>query len=145
MSGGRDAVRKEENNGLRPRRGTRVSRREEDKTIEEFCVLADQAVANSAFFDEPGGGDQGFERQGEWLKFPSEMSTDVEENNVVWARITDSGSSDRVLVIFTIGMQAPGSPDCQLFSKRGITVVEIAMPYHFERSRPGSPARRLYA
>ena len=25
------------------------------------------------------------------------------------------------------------------FSKRGITVVEIAMPYHFQRSRPGSP------
>jgi pimeloyl-ACP methyl ester carboxylesterase len=24
------------------------------------------------------------------------------------------------------------------FSLRGITVVEIAMPYHFERSRPGS-------
>jgi len=23
-------------------------------------------------------------------------------------------------------------------SRRGITVIEIAMPYHFERSRPGS-------
>ncbi len=30
------------------------------------------------------------------------------------------------------------SGGAKFFSKRGITVVEIAMPYHFERSRPGS-------
>lgn len=110
------------------------------KTIEEFCALADQAVANSTFFDEPGGGDQGFERQGEWLKFPSDILTDVEENNVVWARITDSGSPDRVLVIFHHwNASSRNRRIASFFSKRGITVVEIAMPYHFERSRPGSP------
>jgi len=109
------------------------------KTIEEFCVLADQAVANSAFFDEPVGNDQGFERQGEWLKFPSEISTDVEENNVVWAKITDSGSFDRALVIFHHwNASSRNRQIASFFSKRGITIVEIAMPYHFERSRPGS-------
>lgn len=109
------------------------------KTIEEFCVLADQAVANSAFFDEPGGNDQGFERQGEWLKFPSDISTDVEENNVVWAKITDSGSFDQALVIFHHwNASSRNRQIASFFSKRGITVVEIAMPYHFERSRPGS-------
>lgn len=110
------------------------------KTIEEFCALADQAVANLTFFDEPGGGDQGFERQGEWVKFPSDILTDVEENNVVWARITDSGSPDRVLVIFHHwNASSRNRRIACFFSKRGITVVEIAMPYHFERSRPGSP------
>lgn len=109
------------------------------KTIEKFCVLADQAVANSAFFDEPGGGDQSFERQGEWLRFPSELPTDVEENNIVWARITDSESSARVLVIFHHwNASSRNRQIASFFSKRGITVVEIAMPYHFERSRPGS-------
>jgi dienelactone hydrolase len=108
-------------------------------SIEEFYGLADQAVADPTFFDEPGGNDQGFERQGEWLKFPSDISTDVEENNVVWAKIADCGSFDRVLVIFHHWNAISRNRQiASFFSKRGITVVEIAMPYHFERSRPGS-------
>lgn len=109
------------------------------ESIEEFCVLADQAVANSAFFDEPDGDDRGFEKQGEWLKFPSDISTDVEENNVAWAKITDSESFDRALVIFHHWNASSWNRQiASFFSKRGITVVEIAMPYHFERRRPGS-------
>ncbi|MQB34231.1 RcgR family putative quorum lactone hydrolase [Rhizobium rhizogenes] len=108
-------------------------------SLEEFCVLADQAVADPAFFDEPSGSDQGFQRQDGWLKFPSGMSTDVEENNVVWAKITESGSFDQVMVIFHHwNASARNRQIANFFSKRGITVVEIAMPYHFERSRPGA-------
>ncbi|XOK15607.1 alpha/beta hydrolase family protein (plasmid) [Agrobacterium tumefaciens] len=107
--------------------------------LAEFCVLADQAVADPAFFDGPGGSDRGFERQGEWLKFPSEISTDVEDNNVVWAKITDNGPSDRALVIFHHwNASSRNRQIASFFSKRGLAVVEIAMPYHFERSRPGS-------
>ncbi|RWC93354.1 MAG: dienelactone hydrolase-related enzyme, partial [Mesorhizobium sp.] len=51
-------------------------------SIEEFCAPADQAVADPAFFDEPSVSDQGFERKDEWLKFPSDISTDIVENNV---------------------------------------------------------------
>ncbi|MBL8577263.1 MAG: dienelactone hydrolase-related enzyme [Mesorhizobium sp.] len=109
------------------------------ETIVEFCALADQAVAKSAFFDEPDGNNGGFERQGEWLKFPSDISTDVEENNVVWAKITDSGSFDQALVIFHHWNASSRNRQISgFFSKCGITVVEIAMPYHFERGRPGS-------
>lgn len=108
-------------------------------SVEEFCLLAGQVVADSTFFDDPGATDQGFERQGEWLKFPSDISTDVEENNVVWARITDSGSLDQALVIFHHwNARARNRMIANFFSRRGITVVEIAMPYHFERSRPRS-------
>lgn len=111
-------------------------------SIEEFCVLADQAVANPGFFDEPIGSDQGFERQDRWLKFPSGMSTDIEENNLVWARIAESGSFDQAMVIFHHwNASSRNRQIASFFSQRGITVVEIAMPYHFERSRPGS----LYA
>lgn len=108
--------------------------------IEEFCVLADDATADPTFFDNPGrGADQDFERQGNWLKFPSDISTDVEENNFVWARITDSGSLDQALVVFHHwNARARNRMIANFFSRRGITVVEIAMPYHFERSRPGS-------
>ena len=110
------------------------------KTIEEFCVLADQALANLAFFDEPAGNDQDFGRQGEWLNFSSDISTDVKENNVVCAKITDSGSFDRALVIFHHwNAKSWNRRIASYFVRSGITVVEIAMPYHFERSRPGSP------
>jgi dienelactone hydrolase len=108
-------------------------------SLEEFYVLADQAVADPAFFGEPRGSDDGFQRQDAWLKFPSGMSTDVEENNIVWAKITESGSFDQVMVIFHHwNASARNQQIANFFSKRGITVVEIAMPYHFERRRPGA-------
>ncbi|RVI63709.1 alpha/beta fold hydrolase [Sinorhizobium meliloti] len=112
------------------------------ETIDEFCVLADQALSDSGFYDEPSGSSQGFERDDGWLRFPSDISTDVEENNVVWAKITESGSHDQALVIFHHwNASARNRQIAKFFSQRGITVVEIAMPYHLERSRPGS----LYA
>ena len=108
-------------------------------SIEEFCALADQAVADPAFFVEPSANDQGFERLDGWLKFPSDISTDIEQNNVVSAKITESGSFDQAMVIFHHwNASARNRQIANFFSQRGITVVEIAMPYHFERSRPGS-------
>jgi dienelactone hydrolase len=108
-------------------------------SIEEFCALADQAVADPAFFDEPSVSDQGFERLDGWLKFPSDISTDIEQNNVVSAKITESGSFDQAMVIFQHwNASSRNRQIANFFSQRGITVVEIAMPYHFERSRPGS-------
>lgn len=108
-------------------------------SIEEFCVLADQAVADPTFFDAPSVSGQGFERLDGWLKFPSDIATDIEENNVVWAKITESGSFDQAMVIFHHwNASSRNRQIASFFSKRGITVVEIAMPYHFERSRPGS-------
>jgi dienelactone hydrolase len=108
-------------------------------SIEEFCALADQAVADPAFFDEPSESGQGFERKDGRLKFPSDISTDIAENNVVWTKITDGGSFDQAMVIFHHwNASARNRQIANFFSQRGITVVEIALPYHFERSRPGS-------
>lgn len=108
-------------------------------SIEEFCVLADEAVADQAFFDEPNGVDYGFQRQDGWLKFPSEISTDIDENNVVWAKITQAGSTDQVMVVFHHwNARTRNRHMARYFSKRGVTVVEMAMPYHLERIRPGS-------
>ncbi len=108
-------------------------------SIEEFCVLADSALADPAFFDEPGGSGQGFETEEGWLRFPSGISTDIEANNLVWAKITESGSLDRAMVVFHHwNASAWNRQIANFFSLLGVTVVEIAMPYHFERSRPGS-------
>ncbi|RUV91432.1 dienelactone hydrolase-related enzyme, partial [Mesorhizobium sp. M1A.F.Ca.IN.020.04.1.1] len=74
-----------------------------------------------------------------WLKFPSDISTDIEANNLVWAKITESGSFDQAMVIFHHwNARARNRQIANFFSLLGVTVVEIAMPYHFERSRPGS-------
>ena len=37
-------------------------------SIEEFCVLADSALADPDFFEEPSGSGQGFEREEGWLR-----------------------------------------------------------------------------
>lgn len=108
-------------------------------SIEEFCALADQLVADPTFFDEPTENNQGFERNDGWLRFPSDLFTEIEENNVVWAKITESGSFDKAMVIFHHwNANARNRHIANFLSQRGITVVEIAMPYHFERSRSGS-------
>lgn len=107
--------------------------------IEEFCALADQALVDPDFFNEPTERNQDFERKDGWLRFPSDISTDVEQNNIVLAGITESGSFDHALVIFHHwNATAWNRRVADFFSRRGITVVEMALPYHFERSRPGS-------
>ena len=113
-----------------------------DAAIEEFGALADQAVVDPAFFNRPTDSDSGFRRHGEWLEFPSDVLTDIPENNLVWAKVTEGGASKRVLVIFHHwNARSWNNQIASFFARRGITVVELAMPYHFQRSRPGS----LYA
>ncbi|WP_208245072.1 dienelactone hydrolase-related enzyme (plasmid) [Rhizobium sp. T1470] len=108
-------------------------------SFREFCARADRASTDPTFFEEPHGGDHEFEADENWVKFPSAISTEVTENNIVWAKITRSGPFDRALVIFHHWNARARNPQiASFFSKRGITVFEIAMPYHFERSRPGS-------
>lgn len=107
--------------------------------LAEFCDLADQAVADPSFYSEPNSINIDFERESSWVRFPSDMPTEIKENNVVWAKLTDGGSIDRALVVFHHwNANSRYSPLADFLSKRGITVVEITLPYHFERSRPGS-------
>ncbi|MBY5412841.1 dienelactone hydrolase-related enzyme [Rhizobium leguminosarum] len=108
-------------------------------SLEEFCGLAERAAVDPAFFAEPRGSDQGFQRHDGWLQFPSSISTDVEENNVVWAKVTESGTFDQAMVVFHHwNANARNRQIAKYLSRSGITVVEMAMPYHFQRRRPGS-------
>ena len=107
--------------------------------IREFYARADQACADPTFFEEREGADQEVDVSDDWIRFPSGTVTDVAENNTVWAKITKSGSLDKALVIFHHwNARSRNAQIAGYLSRRGITVVEIAMPYHFERSRPGS-------
>lgn len=105
----------------------------------EFCALADLAIEDPGFFDEPSGHSDGFVRENGWVTFPSHIETETPENNTVFASVSESGAKDRVLVVFHHWNASKRQHQiANFFSKRGVTVVEIAMPYHFERLRPGS-------
>ncbi|CDZ67937.1 Protein YdjC [Neorhizobium galegae bv. orientalis] len=107
--------------------------------LREFCARADRALSDPGFFAEPTGCDQSFEVRDHWVKFPSDIQTDVPENNIVWAKITGDSSFDKALVVFHHWNARSRNPQiASFFSKCGITVFEIAMPYHFERGRVGS-------
>jgi dienelactone hydrolase len=111
-------------------------------TVDEFCAHAEKAAADPSFFDPPDSMEQASELRDGWLKFPSDVASDVAENNIVWARITESGKRDQAVVIFHHWNATSRNRQIAAFlSWQGITVIEIAMPYHLERKRPGS----LYA
>lgn len=111
----------------------------EDISIDGFCDLAELAAADSAFFDEATGSDLNFEWQNGWIAFPSGILTDTVENNLVRAKVTESRSTHQALIVFHHwNAGARYGQIAKFFTRRGITVVEIALPYHFERSRPAS-------
>ena len=108
-------------------------------SVTELGALADRALADRTFFSEPDGASLDFEWDDGWIRFPSSLPTDIEENNTVWARVEECGSPDHALVVFHHWNATSRYPQlARFFARRGITVVEIAMPYHMERSRPSS-------
>lgn len=108
-------------------------------SLAEFCTLAEEATEDSTFFERPAASALDVQRAEGRLKFPSHIQTDVSENNMVWARVTESGGLDQALIVFHHwNAQRHQRHLANYFSRRGIAVIEIAMPYHFERRRPGS-------
>ena len=109
------------------------------RSIREFCALAAMTAEDPTFFDEPDTQNLGFKWKDGWIEFPSSVSTDTEENNVVSAKVTKTRINEHALLIFH--HWNAGARYRQLskyLARQGITVVEIAMPYHFERRRHGS-------
>jgi len=109
------------------------------KTIDELSDLSDLASKDPAFFDLPHEVDPGFDRAGEWLTFPSSLQTETEANNTVWSKITEGRERDQALIVFHHWNATKRNRQlASFFAKQGITVFEIAMPYHFERRRHGT-------
>lgn len=110
----------------------------DSETIDGFCAAAEKAVLDPMFFAEPAGAKCDFSRDGIWLDFPSEIATDIAENNTVRSKITEGGGDHALLVFHHWNATKRQSKLAKFFSRRGITVVEMAMPYHLERSRPSA-------
>lgn len=75
-----------------------------------------------------------FKYHDKWLTFSSDTVTELERNNTVWSKVTESGSREKALVLFHHwGASERFAILANFFAKRGITVVEMALPYHLER------------
>jgi dienelactone hydrolase len=107
--------------------------------LSAFCEVAERVtLASDAFFGLPDSfpeenWDEGF------LRFPSNISTGTVENDMVHAKVTRAKSFDHAVVVFHHWNASSRNVQlARFFAMRGISVFEMAMPYHLERSRPGS-------
>lgn len=74
-----------------------------------------------------------------WIRFPSSITTGISENDMVHAKVTSAGSFDHAVIVFHHwNASSRNAPLAWFFARQGLNVVEIAMPYHLERRRPGS-------
>jgi hypothetical protein len=85
----------------------------------------------------------GFERQGEYLRFPSALTTPYAENNIASVRIFEprdrpAGRPRRaVLVLPQWNADAGGHVGlCRLLARFGLTALRVTLPYHDERRPP---------
>lgn len=108
-------------------------------TIEGFVHHANLAANDPAYFDPNVDAQSHVSRKGNWITFQSTVVTGTVENNTVTSRITGSAGSREALILFH-HWNAGSRYDqiAKYFSRRGVTVIEMALPYHHERARPGS-------
>lgn len=72
-----------------------------------------------------------------FLTFPSSVTTATPKNNLVWTRIALSGEGTRAaLVLHHWNATKRNDRLTQFLAWQGISVAEMALPYHLERSRP---------
>ena len=108
-------------------------------SITQFCNLADLALDQSSFFDELDVQASDVERKDGLVKFLSGIQSDTPENNLVYASVTECRTSKKALVVFHHwNARKRQRQIADFFVRRDVTVVEMAMPYHFQRRRPGS-------
>ena len=108
------------------------------ESVADFCALADRA-ADPSYFGGPDVTVSDVRWDDGWIAFPSGVRTYVEPNDLVMAKVTKRRQSDRALVVFHHWNAGSRYPQLAHFlAWQGVTVVEMALPYHLERKRPGS-------
>ena len=108
-------------------------------TLAEFAALAAAAVEDSPSFYEVEPQASVACWKGGWISFPSCVRTETPENNTVYAKVTEAESSDHALIVFHHWNATSRNVQlARFFAWSGLTVVEMALPYHLERRRLGS-------
>lgn len=108
-------------------------------SLDVFCECAENAKADPAYYALPAGYDPQVEDGDGWLRFPSAVQSNIPPNDRVTAKITQNGPSRHALIVFHHwNASSRQGALAGYFARLGLAVVEISMPYHFERSRPGA-------
>ena len=108
-------------------------------SIDEFCGWAESAKADPAYYDLPVGYAPQIEAKDGWLRFQSAVQSGIPVNDRVTAKVTQNGPSQQALIVFHHwNASSYQSALAGYFARLGLAVVEVSMPYHFERSRPGA-------
>lgn len=107
--------------------------------LDAFCVRAEIATSNAERFFAPCRPLTDASIDDEWIRFASSAPTGIPNNDVVQAKLTRAGALDRAVVVFHHwNATSRNKVLARHLARQGITVVEIALPYHLERSRPGA-------
>ena len=108
-------------------------------SLEAFCDSAELTAANSGSFFGLSDPIANISTDAQWIRFPSSVSTGISENDLVHAKVTRAGSFDHAVIVFHHwNATSRNAALARHLARQGLTVVEIAMPYHLERARPGS-------
>ena len=115
-------------------------------------LVADWAArtteASDQFFTAPATSDA--ERDGEYVRIPSAVTTPHPENNTIVLRVfeptrREAGRPRRAVIVLPQWNADPGGHVglCQLFARFGLTAVRLSLPYHDVR-RPADLERAEY-
>jgi dienelactone hydrolase len=108
-------------------------------SLDAFCALAEEAADDPSFFAASPLRGEDVRWEDGWISFPSPLWSDVEANNTVRASVeTGEGKGHALIVFHHWNARERSARLARYFAAKGITVVQMAMPYHMERARPGA-------
>ncbi|HKX28852.1 MAG TPA: abhydrolase domain-containing 18 [Blastocatellia bacterium] len=96
---------------------------------------AEVLAASDHFFTPSPIGRSEFDFDGSYLRFPSELVTPYEKNNLVHARFFPAGSNDRAVIISPNwnAVEESHVSLCRLLNRFGISALRLSLPYHDRR------------
>lgn len=107
--------------------------------LDALCERAETATDDPAFFTAAPIAAEDVRWEDGWITFPSPLTSDLEANNTVKASVMAGEGRGHALVVFHHwNAQERSSRLARYFAGKGVTVVQMAMPFHMERRRPGA-------
>ena len=107
--------------------------------LDALCERAEAAADDPAFFTPAPIPKEDVRWENGWISFPSPLPSDVEANDTVHASVVVGEGRGHALVVFHHwNARERSSRLARYFAGKGVTVVQMAMPFHMERRRPGA-------
>ena len=106
--------------------------------LDDFARFSETEVRNERFFEVPAGYDPVVTDVADGIQFPSALQTETEANDTVHVKVSEARNRAHALVVFHHWRaDAYNGVVAGLLSRLGISVYEMALPYHLSRAVPG--------